>query len=143
MLHDFAANSFDVIYSRDTILHIADKMSLFSRFYVSWRSRMRCSINDGYVQKKGLAQARRSIIYQRLHVCAEERMVKRIRRVRSATTIQSPNSGRVWQSKRRTQALFDSTVKLALGKCRLHPSRCSGCHSEIRPMPRHRTSSNG
>ncbi|CAF0810541.1 unnamed protein product [Rotaria sordida] len=31
--HEFKANSFDVVYSRDTILHIADKMSLFSRLY--------------------------------------------------------------------------------------------------------------
>jgi 2-polyprenyl-3-methyl-5-hydroxy-6-metoxy-1,4-benzoquinol methylase len=34
MHHDFEANSFDVVYSRDTILHITDKMSLFSRLYV-------------------------------------------------------------------------------------------------------------
>lgn len=33
MHHDFAPNSFDVVYSRDTILHIADKASLFSRLY--------------------------------------------------------------------------------------------------------------
>jgi len=33
MHHDFEANSFDVVYSRDTILHITDKMSLFSRLY--------------------------------------------------------------------------------------------------------------
>ncbi|UJR33599.1 hypothetical protein I4U23_021036 [Adineta vaga] len=35
MHHEYEPNSFDVIYSRDTILHIADKMSLFSRLY-SW-----------------------------------------------------------------------------------------------------------
>jgi hypothetical protein len=34
MHHEYEANSFDVIYSRDTILHISDKMSLFSRLYV-------------------------------------------------------------------------------------------------------------
>jgi 2-polyprenyl-3-methyl-5-hydroxy-6-metoxy-1,4-benzoquinol methylase len=34
MHHEFEPNSFDVIYSRDTILHIADKMTLFSRLYV-------------------------------------------------------------------------------------------------------------
>ncbi len=34
MHHDFEANSFDVVYSRDTILHISDKMTLFSRLYV-------------------------------------------------------------------------------------------------------------
>ncbi|CAF0782745.1 unnamed protein product [Rotaria sp. Silwood1] len=33
--HEFKANSFDAVYSRDTILHITDKMSLFSRLY-SW-----------------------------------------------------------------------------------------------------------
>ena len=30
----FAANSFDIIYSRDTILHIKDKKSLFANFWV-------------------------------------------------------------------------------------------------------------
>ncbi len=34
MHHDFEPNSFDVAYSRDTILHISDKMTLFSRLYV-------------------------------------------------------------------------------------------------------------
>ncbi|CAF0750482.1 unnamed protein product [Adineta ricciae] len=33
MSHEFEPNSFDVIYSRDTILHISDKMSLFARLY--------------------------------------------------------------------------------------------------------------
>ncbi|CAF0725714.1 unnamed protein product [Adineta steineri] len=33
MHHEFEPNSFDVIYSRDTILHISDKMTLFSRLY--------------------------------------------------------------------------------------------------------------
>jgi phosphoethanolamine N-methyltransferase len=31
---DFEENSFDVIYSRDTILHIVDKDALFSKFFV-------------------------------------------------------------------------------------------------------------
>lgn len=31
--HDFEPNSFDVIYSRDTILHIVDKDDLFSKFF--------------------------------------------------------------------------------------------------------------
>lgn len=34
MLHEFEANSFDVVYSRDTILHISDKKTLFARLYV-------------------------------------------------------------------------------------------------------------
>ena len=37
---DFKPESFDVIYSRDTILHIEDKKSLFANFFVSlflWR----------------------------------------------------------------------------------------------------------
>jgi phosphoethanolamine N-methyltransferase len=33
MQHEFKANSFDVVYSRDTILHIVDKKTLFSRLY--------------------------------------------------------------------------------------------------------------
>jgi phosphoethanolamine N-methyltransferase len=32
--HDFPNEYFDVIYSRDTILHIQDKKSLFRRFKV-------------------------------------------------------------------------------------------------------------
>lgn len=32
---DFKQESFDVIYSRDTILHIEDKKSLFANFFVS------------------------------------------------------------------------------------------------------------
>jgi phosphoethanolamine N-methyltransferase len=32
---NFPANTFDVVYSRDTILHIQDKLSLFKRFF-SW-----------------------------------------------------------------------------------------------------------
>lgn len=32
---DFKPESFDVIYSRDTILHIEDKKSLFVNFFVS------------------------------------------------------------------------------------------------------------
>ena len=39
MHHEFKANSFDVVYSRDTILHIADKKTLFTRLYVSERER--------------------------------------------------------------------------------------------------------
>lgn len=31
----FPEGSFDVIYSRDTILHIEDKLALFKRFHVS------------------------------------------------------------------------------------------------------------
>lgn len=31
--HNFAPNSFDVIYSRDTILHIGDKEALFTKFF--------------------------------------------------------------------------------------------------------------
>ena len=31
----FSEDSFDVIYSRDTILHIDDKLALFKRFHVS------------------------------------------------------------------------------------------------------------
>lgn len=31
----FPEDSFDVIYSRDTILHIDDKLALFKRFHVS------------------------------------------------------------------------------------------------------------
>ncbi len=34
----FPEGSFDVIYSRDTILHIDDKLSLFKRFHVSFFS---------------------------------------------------------------------------------------------------------
>lgn len=33
--HTFEPNTFDVIYSRDTILHIPDKETLFSKFIVS------------------------------------------------------------------------------------------------------------
>ena len=33
----YPAENFDVIYSRDTILHISDKKSLFTAFYVSTR----------------------------------------------------------------------------------------------------------
>jgi len=33
---EYKPNTFDVIYSRDTILHIADKLSLFKNFYVRW-----------------------------------------------------------------------------------------------------------
>ena len=32
---EYKPESFDVIYSRDTILHIEDKLSLFKRFFVS------------------------------------------------------------------------------------------------------------
>jgi hypothetical protein len=32
--HEFEPNSFDVVYSRDTILHIGDKEALFSKFFV-------------------------------------------------------------------------------------------------------------
>jgi len=31
----YAPETFDVIYSRDTILHIADKQDLFTKFLVS------------------------------------------------------------------------------------------------------------
>ena len=30
------ASTFDIIYSRDTIIHIVDKLSLFKSFYVCW-----------------------------------------------------------------------------------------------------------
>lgn len=33
MQHEYDANSFDVVYSRDTILHITDKKALFARLY--------------------------------------------------------------------------------------------------------------
>ena len=33
---ELEAGSFDVVYSRDTILHIPDKEKLFSNFYVSY-----------------------------------------------------------------------------------------------------------
>jgi len=32
---EYKPETFDVIYSRDTILHIPDKLSLFKQFYVS------------------------------------------------------------------------------------------------------------
>lgn len=32
---EYHPESFDVIYSRDTILHIPDKIALFKKFYVS------------------------------------------------------------------------------------------------------------
>ena len=32
---DYQNSSFDVVYSRDTILHIPDKLDLFKRFFVS------------------------------------------------------------------------------------------------------------
>lgn len=32
---EYKPESFDVIYSRDTILHIPDKLALFKKFYVS------------------------------------------------------------------------------------------------------------
>jgi len=32
---DYEPNSFDAIYSRDTILHIGDKEALFNNFFVS------------------------------------------------------------------------------------------------------------
>ena len=32
---EYEENKFDVIYSRDTILHIGDKEALFSNFFVS------------------------------------------------------------------------------------------------------------
>ena len=31
---EYPDESFDVVYSRDTILHIADKLALFGKFYV-------------------------------------------------------------------------------------------------------------
>ena len=31
----YASEEFDVVYSRDTILHIEDKKSLFANFFVS------------------------------------------------------------------------------------------------------------
>jgi len=34
MQHEYNENSFDVVYSRDTILHITDKKTLFARLYV-------------------------------------------------------------------------------------------------------------
>lgn len=36
--HEFEPNSFDVIYSRDTILHIVDKDALFTKFFVSCKT---------------------------------------------------------------------------------------------------------
>ena len=35
MTADYKPESFDVIYSRDTILHIEDKETLFANFFVS------------------------------------------------------------------------------------------------------------
>ena len=32
---EYQPESFDVIYSRDTILHIPDKLALFQKFYAS------------------------------------------------------------------------------------------------------------
>lgn len=44
----FPEGSFDVIYSRDTILHIDDKLALFKRFHVS------ISITFYYISIPGL-----------------------------------------------------------------------------------------
>lgn len=43
---EYAPNSFDVIYSRDTILHIEDKKSLFTKFYRWLRPGGRVLISD-------------------------------------------------------------------------------------------------
>ncbi|KAK3086427.1 hypothetical protein FSP39_018332 [Pinctada imbricata] len=43
---DYPAASFDVVYSRDTILHIPDKLSLFKRFFKYLRPGGRVLISD-------------------------------------------------------------------------------------------------
>ncbi|KAJ8302833.1 hypothetical protein KUTeg_019229 [Tegillarca granosa] len=43
---DYPPNSFDVVYSRDTILHIADKLSLFKKFFKWLRPGGKVLISD-------------------------------------------------------------------------------------------------
>lgn len=38
----YAAETFDIIYSRDTILHISDKRDLFTKFLVSMSTMCLC-----------------------------------------------------------------------------------------------------
>lgn len=53
---NYPEDSFDVIYSRDTILHIADKKSLFANFYRWLRPGGQLLITD-YCQKAGQTSA--------------------------------------------------------------------------------------
>ena len=46
---DFLPESFDVIYSRDTILHIRDKEALFKNFYVIVKYGANCYWGGGGV----------------------------------------------------------------------------------------------
>ena len=43
---DYDDESFDVIYSRDTLLHIGDKDTLFANFYVSFASFLSTRTNN-------------------------------------------------------------------------------------------------
>ncbi|XP_064611284.1 uncharacterized protein LOC135475355 [Liolophura sinensis] len=62
---DYAPEEFDVIYSRDTILHIEDKLSLFKKFYSLLKPGGRLMISDYCCGEKEHTAAFKEYVKQR------------------------------------------------------------------------------
>jgi phosphoethanolamine N-methyltransferase len=65
-MREFSPGTFDVVYTRDTLLHIADKPTLFKKFMVHIKGNRVMSLLHTIVLVTGMVETRRVFAHYRL-----------------------------------------------------------------------------